>query len=154
MNHDTDHPTPFLTNAACAREWQAQEEALRRERLGLDPAADDARVRRYRPLSRALREPLDHSLPPDFAQRVTARIAVRSARAIDTRFEQVLTLGLGLALLLAAVFVTVLHGDSWLHIIVASVPIPARPVDRWLLAFGACLGATFLLGLRHRQTPA
>ena len=60
------HPVPPFDDAH-EREWQAQEHALQAERLGLDPAGDNARVRRYRLLARALRQPLPETLPGDFA---------------------------------------------------------------------------------------
>lgn len=154
MNHDIDHQIPPFADAADEREWQAQEEALRRERQGLDPVADPARVRRYRPLTRALREPLDHALPPDFAQHVAALMPAAPAPAADVRFERVLTMALGLALLLATVVVSVLYGGAWLHTITASLPLPRPPADRWLLAFAACIGATCLLGPWQRRTQA
>ena len=76
MNHDL----PPFDDAAREREWQAQEHALRAERLGLDPAAGDARVRRYRLLARALREPMPDALPADFAQRMAAQVAAAPAQ--------------------------------------------------------------------------
>ncbi|HEX7731823.1 MAG TPA: hypothetical protein VF415_04190, partial [Rhodanobacter sp.] len=101
MNHDHDLP-PFA-DPAREREWQAQERALQAERLGLDPAGDDARVRRYRLLARTLRQPMPEALPEDFAKQMAARVAVAPARrhAADARFESTLAGILAVVLLLA-----------------------------------------------------
>src|SRR6185503_17201786 len=72
MNHDL----PPFDDPAREREWLAQERALDAERRGLAPAGDNARVRRYRLLARALREPMPVALPADFARRMAAQAAV------------------------------------------------------------------------------
>ena len=146
MTHDIKHHTPPFDDAAREREWLAQETAARRERLGLDPADDDARMRQYRRLARALREPLDATLPADFAQRVAAMVPARPLRVADSRFERGLTIALGLALLLAAGVVAALHGSTWLSAIASILPALHPLADRWLLAFVACIGVSSLLG--------
>ena len=146
MSHDIKHHAPPFDDAAREREWLAQEAAARRERLGLDPAGDDARTRQYRRLARALREPLDATLPADFAQRVAALAPAHSAHAADARFERSLTIALGLALLLAASVVTALYGSAWLPAMATILPALHPLADRWLLAFAACIGVSCLLG--------
>lgn len=150
MNPTTDDHIPTFTDPAHEREWQVQEQAMRRERLQLDPAGDDARAQRYRLLARVLREAQPDGLPVDFAQQVASRIAGVPGKAVDMRFERVLTASLGIALLLAAVVVGVLYGGHWLSAISASVPTLPPGASRWVLAFGACIGMSWLFGLWQR----
>lgn len=134
---------PPFDDASREREWLAQESAMRRERLHLDSAGDDARERRYRLIARALREPPHEGLPADFAQRMAARVAIAPAAA--TRFEFVLTIALAVALLTAAGVVTAIYGSAWLPSFSALLPAPRAPANGWLLAFAGCLGASWLL---------
>ncbi|MDE2155362.1 MAG: hypothetical protein KGJ32_05625 [Xanthomonadaceae bacterium] len=153
MNHDID--LPRFDSAAREREWRMQELASRRERLGLDPAGDDALVRRYRLLARALRQPLHDDLPGDFARRVAAMVATPAVRererAPGAGLESWLLMSLAIALALAAAVVTTLYGASWLPAFAAIVPAPHRLADRWLLAFAGCVGFSWLLGQWHRH---
>ncbi|MDE3072117.1 MAG: hypothetical protein KGJ63_05220 [Pseudomonadota bacterium] len=151
MSHDIEHHAPPFDDDAREREWLAQETAARRERLGLDPAGDDARMRQYRRLARALREPLDATLPADFAHRVAAMVPARGARAADARFERGLAIALGVALLLAAGVVSALYGSAWLPAMATILPVLHPLADRWLLAFAACIGVSCLLEPRQRQ---
>lgn len=151
MNHEIEHHAPPFDDAAREREWLAQESAAQRERLGLDPAGDDARMRQYRRLARALREPLDTALPANFAQQVAALVPTRGARVADARFEQVLAIALGVALLLAAGVVSALYGNAWLPAMATILPALHPLADRWLLAFAACIGVSCLLEPRQRQ---
>lgn len=147
---------PF-DDPAREREWQAQERARQAERLDRDPAVDDPRVRRYRLLARALREPLPEDLPVDFAERVAARIAAPARRqAGDTRLESALACGLAAALVVAAGVVTANYGSAWLPAFRALLPPAGTPATGWLLALGGCLGASWLLGLwqQHAHEPA
>jgi hypothetical protein len=148
MNQHIDDIPPF-GDSASEREWLAQESAMRRERLHLDPAGDDARGRRYRLLARALREPLQDSLPADFATRVAARAAAAPASAL--RFEIVLMTALAIALAIAAGVVTAIYGSEWLPSFRALLPAPQAPTGRWLLAFAGCLGLSWLLGQWQRR---
>lgn len=153
IQHIDDHVPPF-DNAAHEREWLAQERAMRRERLQLDPAGDDARSRRYRLLARALREPLPEALPADFARQMAARVTAAPARPVTPggRFESALLLSLGGALILAAGIVTTTHGQAWLQPFAELLPaFPASTLD-WLLALGGCLAASWLLG-RWQSAP-
>jgi hypothetical protein len=154
MNRDIDETIPPFPDAACEREWLAQEEAMRREQHHLDPAADEVQIRRYRRLARVLREPLDAVLPPDFARQVAARVAVRPQPAMDVRFERSLTFALGITLALAAMVVTVVYGKAWLSPIIHSLPALHLLTGRWLLAFAACIAVSWLLGAWQRPAPS
>ncbi len=147
IQHIDDHIPPF-GDAAQEREWLAQENAMRRERLQLDPAGDDARSRRYRLLARTLREPLPEALPADFAWQLAARVAARPDRraATGTRFEFALMLVLAIVLAVAAGAVVAMYGDAWLPSFATLLPTPHAPATRWLLALAGCLGASWLLG--------
>lgn len=151
MNPSIDDDVPAFDDPAHEREWLAQERALRRERLHLDPGVDDARAQRYRLLARVLREPHADGLPTDFAQQLAGRVAGAPAKVVDLRFERVLTASLGLAMLLAAIVVGMLYGGSWLSAFSVSVPTPPPAALRWLLAFGGCIGMSWLFGLRQRH---
>lgn len=157
MNHDLPpfDDVPF-DDPAQEREWQAQERALRAERLGLDPSNGDGRVRRYRLLARALREPMPEALPADFARQMAARAAAAPARgqAAESRLEWALTAALIAVLAVSAGVVTVLYGDAWLPAFRQLLPSPGTPGAQWLLALGACMTATWLLSLRPAHHPA
>jgi hypothetical protein len=156
MNQHIDDPILPFDEPAHEREWLAQERAMRRERLQLDPAGDDARSRRYRLLARTLREPLPETLPADFAQRVAAQAAAAPARraASDSSFESALTLALAIVLAVAAGAVVAMYGSTWLPSFAALLPSPHAPAMRWLLALAGCLGASWLLGLWQRHAGA
>lgn len=145
MNHDL----PPFDDPARAREWQAQEYALDAERRGSDPAADDARVRRYRLLARALREPMPDALPADFARRMAAQVAAAPSRQVaGLRIESTLANALVVLLLVAGGVMLALYGNIWLPAFRHLLPAPAA---NWLLALGACLGASWLLGQWQRR---
>lgn len=148
MNHDL----PPFDDPAHEREWQAQERAREAERHGLDPAADDARMRGYRLLAHALRQPMPAALPADFAQRMAAQVANASPRrpAADARLDAALLLGLAAAMSVAAGVVVVNYGDAWLPAF--RNLLPAANASGWLLALGACLGGSWLLGLWQRHS--
>ncbi|MEO8999241.1 MAG: hypothetical protein ABI227_06240 [Rhodanobacter sp.] len=148
MNHPVDDDILPFDDASHEREWLAQESAMRRERLHLDPAGDDARGRRYRLLARALREPLQDGLPADFAQRVAAHVAVAPTSTL--RFEFVLITALVIALVIAAGIVTTIYGSQWLPSFSAILPAAQAPASRWLLALAGCLGVSWLLGQWQR----
>lgn len=148
MNHDIDDTILPFADAAREREWLAQEQAIRRERLHLDPAQDDPRTRRYRLLARALREPPQDTLPADFARHIAAQVNARPIRQplAGTHLELVLTFMLGIIFLLAAGAVTVIYGSAWLPSINTALPVPEPSAIRWLLAFAGCIGTSWLLG--------
>lgn len=154
MNHHIDDDIPPFDDAASEREWLAQESAMRRERLHLDSAGDDARGRRYRLFARALREPLPHELPANFAQQLAERVAASPARRVvsGTRFEFALILVLATAMAVAAGAVVAMYGSAWLPSFVTILPTPHASATRWLLALAGCLGASWLLGQWQRHT--
>ena len=151
---NNDIPPPF-DDASHEREWQAQESAMRRERLQLDPAGDDARGRHYRLLARTLREPLPYALPTDFAQQLAKRVAVAPARqaAPGMRFEFALMLALAIVLALVAGAAVAMYGGAWLPSFITLLPTPHAPATRWLLTLAGCLGASWLLGQWQRHAP-
>ncbi|WP_350016600.1 hypothetical protein ABNK63_02470 [Rhodanobacter sp. IGA1.0] len=151
--HDEDH-IPTFDDAALEREWQAQESAMRRERLQLDPAGDDARSRCYRLIARSLRQPLTESLPADFAQQLAARVgAVPSpAASASASFEFKLMLVLAATMAVAAIAVIAIYGSAWLPSFAALAPNPQAPATHWLLALAGCVGASWLLGLWQQRT--
>lgn len=120
-------------------EWQAQEQALQRERAGTGPAGDDARVRRYRAVARALRQAPPELLPTDFAARVAARAECTGREtAWSLRLENslltvlMILLGCGLAVL------TSLQGRDWLAAI-EGLGFIANP---WMVALLACIAVS------------
>jgi len=154
MTRHIDDPIPLFDDAAREREWLAQENAMRRERLQLDPTGDDARSRRYRLVARALREPLPDALPVDFARQMAARVAAPAPRpAADGSLESMLTLTLGITLVVAAAAAAVIYGSTWLPSFALLLPGPHAPATGWLLALGGCLGASWLLGQWLARAP-
>ena len=153
MNHETDnHETddvPRFEDPLSEREWLRQEHAMRRERLHLDPAGDDARSRRYRLLARALRTPPPEALPADFAQRMSALVsAPAQGRTPAMRLENVLTATLASVLVLAAVAATIIYGAAWWPSFQALLPAPAAM--QWWLALLGCLSLSWLVGTWSR----
>lgn len=151
MNDDRNPGAPPFGDDAREREWLAQERAWQHERLGLDAAGDDARVRRYRLLARALRQPLDETLPADFARQVAARIDARLRPATGARLESVLVFALAAVMLAAAVVVTMRYGNHWLPSFNAVLPAPGSSTGSWVLALAACVGASVLLAPWQRR---
>jgi hypothetical protein len=138
MNHDPRFPLPDDD----AREWSAQERALAEERAGLAPEAGDPQLRSYRLVARALAQPPDEQLPPDFARRM-ARQAARVADPADTRLERNLLALLALALALAGLAAVALYGAEWLPALDGGAvgTLLAKP---WAWAVAACLGLSRL----------
>ena len=121
------------------REWQAQERALQEERLHL--ASGDPRLVPYRAVARALRQPLPHGLPADFARALAARLG---RAPLDTRVEQGLVRGLVTLFALSGAVVAALYGQSWVPAILAVVPASSSPnAMHWLLAVVACVGMSW-----------
>jgi hypothetical protein len=148
MIHDMNDSILSFDDAAREGEWLAQENAMRRERLHLDPRNDDARTQRYRLLARALRQAPDEGLPPDFAQQVAAQLASSRRTSPDARVEFGLVIVLCLAMLAGAIVVTARYGSAWLHTVFV---LPSSAASSWhlLLALSACVAFTWLLGRRR-----
>lgn len=136
MSTDSRRPDP----AAIEREWQLQERALREERLGLPSAGEDARLLRYRQLSRALRQLSDDALPADFAGQVVRRIRAEASER-DRRFERGLIAAAVAAFGLALGVVIAVFGGAWLQ---ALVPYARTLANPWLFALLACVGVSRL----------
>ena len=145
------HPVPPFDDAH-EREWQAQEHALQAERLGLNPAGDNARVRRYRLLARTLRQPLPETLPGDFAQQVAARVATLPAMSgsAGSRFESILLILLAGVFVVAAGVVLARDEQTWLPAIRALLAVADPQGLRWPVAFVGCLGLSWVLSQWQR----
>ena len=121
------------------REWQLQERALQAERLHLGDA--DPRLASYRAIARALRQPMAHGLPADFARQLAARLG---RAPLDTRVEQTLLRGLVTLLALSGAVVAAMYGQAWLPAILAVLPTGSSPnAMHWLLAVVACVGMSW-----------
>lgn len=148
MNHDIDD-VPRFEDPLREHEWQQQEQAMRRERLHLDPAGDDARSGRYRLLARALRAASPDALPSDFAHQMNILASTQSRRQVPTvLLENALATVLGGVLVLAAVIVAILYGATWWPPFEALLPAPAAA--QWWLALLGCVGLSWLLGAASR----
>lgn len=143
MNHKPDDIRCF-DDPALEREWQAQEDAMRRERLHLYSDDDNAEVLRYRLIARVLAMPPPDEPPPDFAQKVARlAIAIPASRPHAVTFETVLTIVLAVALFLSASTITALHGARWWSAFGALLPSPLTV--HWLLALLGCVCLTWLV---------
>jgi hypothetical protein len=138
MTHEPQPPH----DDAIEREWAVQEQALRAERLGLDPRGD-AKLQSYRAVAHALRQPLDEHLPPDFAASIAAQ--VQQSRSVDMRLELWLSsalLGLFGATLLGLL---IAFGHAWLEL--GRSAMTAHGLSSpWLFALLACVALPALLG--------
>ena len=149
---NTSRPTddrPF-DHPALEDEWQAQERALRAEREHADNAHDDARLRSYRAIARALREPLPDALPADFAAQVAQRAARQTQDSADlmfaTPFERfaiglmiaLFGLAIGTAVALSASTALQPVGDA----VRQAVTWGSNP---WLVALAVCLATSTAL---------
>ena len=134
-----------------AREWQLQERATREECDGA-PASDDPALAQYRRVARALREPLPHAVPDDFAARVAARAEAR--RRTASRVEDVLTQLLLAALGIAGGVVAMRSGGTWLEEATARLPVQDLGLSlQWGVAIAACLGLSWGMEHLRRRTP-
>ena len=129
-------------------EWQAQERALHDERTGAAPS-DDPLQAHYRLVARALRQPLPHALPHDFAVRLAARALLQAAHAPpDLRIEQRLVRALIAVLALSAAVAVAWYGQQWLQAITVLLPGAAL---NWTLALMACVGLSWSFDLLRRR---
>lgn len=119
------------------REWQAQEQALRDERLGLAASGSDAPDAHYRAVARALREPPAASLPPDFARQVAGLAKAQAPLARDaTRFERTMLNLLGAALAMSGIVALTMYGGD----VLAGMDMR---IVRWGLPLAACVALTW-----------
>lgn len=128
-----------------ADEWQAQEQALRAERLALSDAGDDERLSEYRQVARALRRPLADPLPTDFAERVAQRVR-RARPGAREGFDRLLGTLLPLILLTSGIGYSVESAHAWWQAMIDALPahMLASP---WLPGLAICAGLTALLGM-------
>ncbi|MBE1160104.1 hypothetical protein [Dyella acidiphila] len=131
------------------REWSLQEQALRAERLGLDPSAD-VELQRYRGVMRALREPLDMELPANFAAQIAKR--ARQRTSLNTRLELWLSNALlgSMGVLLLGVVIT--YGGTWLKLTQAAMTAYGL-MSPWLLALVIGMVLPALLGKLSVAAP-
>ncbi|WP_333677896.1 hypothetical protein [Dyella sp.] len=127
MNHEPS------SDDGMEREWVLQERAVRAERLGLD-VRDAAKLQRYRAVARALRQPLDEDLPPDFASEV--------ARNVRQQATDTMRLELYLSWTLLGVLAVLLLG----LVVRYSSLLQAWLSNPWLMALIACVALPALLG--------
>jgi hypothetical protein len=137
------------------REWDAQERAVRAERLGAE-AGDDATVAQYRLIARALRDPPLDPQPRDFAARTAAQIEVRSRIAnerVEVWFERTLVTLLVLA---GAAVVLAYNGERLRELVSAfavSEPVAFRvqTLASWAVAIAACVGISSAFKLDRKR---
>jgi hypothetical protein len=142
MNMPPRHDEPDLPTD----EWDAQERALRAERLNLPENDQDARSRAYRRIARTLRQPLPDALPADFATRVARKARNTRARAREGS-EHLIGAVLLLALTVAGIGYGTASAGAWWQAAVDGLPLRTL-TSPWLLALGACAGLTALLQIR------
>jgi hypothetical protein len=132
------------------REWDAQESALRAERLG---GRGSGAAAEYRLIARALRTPPLDPLPSDFAARTAAR-ALRDQRIVSETVEVWLERGL-MALLLIAGGVALLAYREALPELSFSVPAGAtvgiQSVLGWCFAVAACVGLSSMVAFAGKR---
>jgi hypothetical protein len=121
------------------REWQAQEAAIKAERLGsaheLGASSAD-----YLAVARALRQPLEVNLPDDFARRVAALAAsYRPVAEIESGLERRLLIALAVVLGIAALVATMVYGGSWWGASISLVSQLGKPSMAWMSSLLACI---------------
>lgn len=123
------------------REWLAQEQAMRDERVGAAASDSGLPEAQYRVVARALREPPAESLPPDFARQVARKAEARAARG--TQLEPMMLRVLGAVLGVSGVAFLTYYGSE----AVAGVD---PQILQWTLALGACAAMTWSLEWARR----
>jgi hypothetical protein len=137
------------------REWDAQERAVRAERLGARVGHDPA-VAQYRLIDRALRNPPLSPMPSDFAARVAARVDLKS-RVANEHFEVWLGRGLVALLVLAgAAAVSIFLGESlrdFAENVTLAEPAAFRVqiIASWGAVIAACVGASAAFNLARKS---
>jgi hypothetical protein len=140
MNMPTHRDDPDIP----ADEWQAQERALRAERLGLADLDGDERMRDYRQVARVLRKPLADPLPADFAERVARR--VRTRPPAREAFERLAGPLLMLVLIASGIGYAIVSASAWWPDLSATIP-PRVVTNPWLTSLAACACLTAVLGM-------
>lgn len=125
------------------REWLAQEQAMRDERVGVAASGSSAPEAQYRAVARALREAPAESLPPDFARQVARTAEARAANG--AQFESWMLRALYAALGVSGIAALAYYGSE----AVAGVD---PTVLQWSLAIGACAAMTWSLDWARRWT--
>lgn len=123
------------------REWLAQEQAMRDERVGVAASGSGVPGAQYRAIARALREPPAESLPPDFARQVARAAESRAGRGVQ--LESMMLRTLGAALGVSGVAVLAFYGRE-------SVAGVNPQTLQWVLAFAACGALTWSLDWARR----
>ena len=126
------------------REWQAQERALRAERLQLSGEADAS----YRRVAAALRTAPPVALPADFARRMALRVG---AATLDLRVERWLLLAACALLAVAVPTALALYGASGMQVAAAVFPSLSQAAPGWLLALAACVALNGLMEPLRRR---
>ena len=128
------------------REWQAQEQALRDERLGVAASGSDAPDGRTIARSRACcASRRRQSLPPDFARQVAGLADARAPLARDaTRFERIMLNLLGAALVVSGIAAIAVYGNQ------ALAGVDVRIVQ-WGSALAACAALSWSFDWARRQ---
>lgn len=129
------------------REWQAQERALRAERLHLSGEADAS----YRRVAAALRRVPPVALPADFARRMALRVG---AATLDLRVERWLLLACCALLAIAVPVAFALYGGSGVEVAAAVFPALSQAAPGWLLALAACVALNGLMEPLRRRFAA
>jgi hypothetical protein len=126
------------------REWEAQEDALRAERVRAN-GSGDAAVAQYRLVARALRAPALDPLPRDFAAETAARVERLASEHVEVWLERALVA----LLLLAGIGAMFFYRDEPLVSFSLSLPERAEPgiqaVLSWSVAIAACVGVSSML---------
>jgi uncharacterized membrane protein len=126
------------------REWQAQEAAVKAERIG-SARELDARSADYLAVARALRQPLAVDLPNDFARQVAALATrCRPVAEVESGLERRLLFGLAIGFGIAALVAAIVYGGSWLGGSISLVSQLGKPSMAWIMSLLGCLAISAL----------
>jgi hypothetical protein len=142
-----------------AQEWSDQERAWREERLGVPSTHAEPRVAQYRLLARIMREPVEDSLPGNFAALVAERAEAASEMSRYTVEGWIYRAFLSALALIAVVFFA---GDAVVllqHVFGSGgggVGEAQATVGRWVFAIAVCIAVSFVFepwNLAHPRRP-
>jgi hypothetical protein len=136
-------------NVIPEREWQAQERALRAERLHLSDAADDADTHAYRAVMRALRQAPTARLPDDFAAQVSRLAAAERRGGVADRIESLAAALLFALLAIGGILLATRYDAAWWRPLLTLVPASVWS-NPWLPSLAACVAVTALLSRWRR----